>query len=87
MKRLKIRDADNSKKGGGGVKRSKSRRRESVIRISSYPTVPRGAARAHYGNLPFLSNASMKMYNHIWLDRRYLEYVTQPCQPSRDNYR
>lgn len=26
----------------------------------------RGVARVHYGNLPFLSNAPMKMYNRIW---------------------
>lgn len=45
--------------------RSKSRRRESVIRISSHRTVHREAVRVHYGNLPFLSNASMKMYNII----------------------
>lgn len=47
--------------------KGKSCRRELVIRISSHQTVRRGAAavRVHYDNLPFLSNASMKMYNII----------------------
>lgn len=41
-------------------------RRLSIFRVVG-PC--RGVPRVHYGNLPFLSNASMKMYNRIWRSR------------------